>query len=116
MARKTVGVAEVRRHFGMPEGVRGRIAKATIEQYETETGNRVATGHKPEKTVTVTVGKVTKSGAYRTRKVQKPLSEVRSLAGELAGTRGVLSAKALEAASAALSDPRPEGSEAPASE
>lgn len=101
-----VGAAEVRKHFG-EDSKRGRIAKAKIEQYEKETGNTVVTRFKSEPTVTLTVGKNTKAG-YRTRKVQKTLTEARTLAGDLAGTRGVLSAKALAAAEAALSDPRPD--------
>ena len=109
--RKTVvGVAAVREHYGLPK-TRGRIAKSVIEQYETETGHKVETGFKAESKVTLRVTKVDAKGHKRTRKVEKSLAEVRALAGESAGKRGLLSAKAVAAAEAALSDPAPEATE-----
>jgi len=111
-ARKTVGVEAVREFARenkikgafTAEKARGRVPKALIERFEKETGQNVGVGFKAEKTVGVKVSKVTKSGR-RTRTVQKSIAEVRSLAGESAGLRGVLSATALAAAGQALSDP-----------
>lgn len=115
MARKvtTVGIQTVREHF-VAKGVqgkftaekaRGRFPKVLVEEYEKETGHKVVTGFKAEKTVTLRPSKIQKNGKRVARPVQKSISEARALAGESAGARGVLGSKALDAASAALSDP-----------
>lgn len=118
MARKTVVGAEVVRAFARENGItgaftnekaRGRLPKSLIETYEKETGNVVKTGHKVEQTVTLTVTKVNSKGHKRTRKVERPLSEARTLAGDAAGKRGVFGAKAIAAASEALSKSLSEG-------
>lgn len=108
MARKSknvVGVSAVREFHKMPLNQRGRVSREKIEAYEKATGNTVQTGFKPEKTVTLRPTKVQKNGKRVARPVTKSLSEARALAGETAGSRGVLSAKARTAAEAALSDP-----------
>lgn len=109
MARKTeVGVTAVRAWAGTPLTQRGRVSREQIAAYEkANPGHRVVTGYRPAKTVTLPISKVDKRGRRSTRKIEKPISEVRAEAVKLglASDRGVLSAKAIQAVAEALSDP-----------
>lgn len=85
MARKTVASAAEVRAFaatkGVETGTRGRLSKSLIEDFEKETGKRVATGYRPAKTVEVNVTKTDKAGRKRTRKVSVPMHEARAQIG-----------------------------------
>lgn len=90
------------------EGVKqgqGRLSREAVAHFEKETNSRVVTRLKPSNTVTVAISKVDAKGKTRTRKVEKPISEVREIAQTLglAGARGILSASTLKAVSEHLS-------------
>mgnify|MGYP006194616787 CR=1 FL=1 len=114
MAAKVKASANDVRVFGRANGAtgawvsettRGRLPAEWIARFEKETGKRYVAGFKPETKVTLRPTKVDKNGKRRVRPVQKSLAEVRALAGDAAGARGVLSEKARNAAESALSDP-----------
>jgi len=115
-ARKTVSAARVREWFASakPEGVptpgsRGRLHPETVKAFHAANPReKYVLGTKDESTVAVKVSKNTKAGKARSRTVQVPVAEARRLAGESAGKRGRLSAEALTAVGAALSDPTPQ--------
>lgn len=112
--RKTVVGADAVREFGRAKGAtgawvkeqtRGRLPQEWVATYEKETGNKYVAGFKPEVKVPLRPTKVDKNGKRRARPVEKSIAEVRALAGDAAGARGVLSEKAIAAAESALSDP-----------
>lgn len=81
---------------------RGRLPKAGIEAFEAANPTQVyVPGTKDESKVTLTVAKPLANGKTRKTKVEVSVSEARTLAGEAAGQRGILSEKAILAASEA---------------
>lgn len=86
---------------------RGRMSQRLISDYQDATGNRYEAGHREVATYEVPVTKRDSKGRKRTRKVTKSRAEVLELAGLATNHKGVVSKAALEAASAALSDPEP---------
>lgn len=80
-------------------GARGRIAPEAREVYNKRSG-RTYTEGTPE-CMPLDYFKVSKSGARLRRTAMLPKSQVRALAGDVAGQRGVLSPAALRAASEA---------------
>jgi hypothetical protein len=92
-----------------PEGVtapgsRGRLAPSLIEAFaKANPREKYSQGTKDANTVSLRVTKTAKSGKTRKVNVDVPVEEARTLAGDLAGKRGRLSAAALTAAADALS-------------
>lgn len=86
------------------ENTRGRLPKTVVEAFEKSTKMTYVAGLKAEPTITLKVTKTDSKGHKRSRKVEKTLGEVRALAGEAAGKRGVLGKGAIAAAEAALSE------------
>lgn len=82
---------------------RGRISKELVSRYEEATGNVYSPGHRDERVFEVAEVTRDKNGRKRTTKRSLTLTQVRELAGEVCGSRGLPSAAALEAASEALS-------------
>jgi hypothetical protein len=84
---------------------RGRISKALVERYEDENPGMVyVAGTKDERTFEVPEVTRDKRGRKRTTKRTLTLSQVRELAGDAMGSRGLPSAAALAAASERLSE------------
>lgn len=81
---------------------RGRLSNKAVEAFHAANPSlRYVAGTKDEKTVTLTVTKPLANGKSRKTKVEVPVAKARALAGEAAGERGILSSKALLAASEA---------------
>ena len=81
---------------------RGKMPQAAIDYFhESNPGQVYTPGFKDENKVTLSVTKTLSNGKTRKQKVEVTVSEARALAGEAAGQRGLLSPKALVAASEA---------------
>lgn len=81
---------------------RGKMPQAAIDYFHEQNPGQVYTpGFKDENKVTLSVVKTLASGKTRKQQVEVTVSEARALAGEAAGERGILSEKAVLAASEA---------------
>lgn len=117
MARKSVPATarEVRSFFrenptlvpagaekSLSETARGRIKPEAVKVFNAKSGMKYTEGNRRE--VTLTVPTTDRRGRARTRTVRVPDFGARLLAGDLAGKRGRLSAKALAAAGEAYAE------------